>query len=178
MNLFPISFIQNLEHWIQRIRKESILKFCGAQWLDCGFLVKLNLLVLGCLLQPDSLVFISNREAPLTTLDLPWLNPFPWPSCQIPTCQNFALWAWNLSSIQTIWVNSCLLIILLGIARTKWELSEIEQIQRFKPNTFVTFSLTWHLSSRFYPCLVVCYMPIYVKVINEPVWVRELYLAS
>ena len=43
--------------------------------------------------------------------------------------------------------------------------------QRFGPNTFVTFSPTWHLSSRFHPCPVVFFATL--KVRNETACVSD-----
>jgi len=123
ISLFPTS-VQNLERWIQRTRKIGLLKICGTQWVCSKAELSFGFSVLGCLLQPNSLVFV--QEAPWTTRDAP-LNPLPRPSYRKSTSRNFALWARNVINAN-VWVNSCGLIILLGTARTIWKRSETKPI--------------------------------------------------
>ena len=123
ISMFPTS-VQNLEHWIQRTRKIGLLKICGTQWVCGNDELSFGFSVLGCLLQPNSFVFV--QEAPWTTRDAP-LIPLPRPSYWKSTSRNFALWARNVINTN-VWVNSCGLIILLGTARMKWKRSETEPI--------------------------------------------------
>jgi hypothetical protein len=117
--------IQNLERWIQRTRKIGILKFCGCQWV-CGKAEDpRDFSGLGCLLLPNRRVFL--QEASWITWGV-LSSPLERPSYWKPTSQNFALWARNVIKANA-WVNSCALIILLGIARAKWKWSETEPIR-------------------------------------------------
>ena len=117
--------IQNLERWIQRTRKIGILKFCGCQWV-CGKAEDpRDFSGLGCLLLPNRRVFL--QEASWITWGV-LSSPLVRPSYRKPTSQNFALWARNVIKAN-VWVNSCALIILLGIDSAKWKWSETEPIR-------------------------------------------------